>query len=290
MRIGIVSDTHNNLKNVVRIVELFNAVGVARVIHTGDITQAKTLDVFARLEAPLTGVFGNNDQERDTLEAAIDRHGFDFRDPPYELHWHDRRIIVVHDPLEFDGHLHGGHDLALHGHTHLHRHEWQDGQHGLPTSANVLDSGHTLKLSGNAWKMIERPYTVSKRTVVSFDFRSTSAGQIHGFGLDNDDVFNREVDPQMMQVFGDETLPRINRTFWNYSGAGENAEWKHYVIPVGQLHQGEYRYLYFVADDDVSGKADSYFRNVRIYEAQSISAIPGAVTPLSVTIGKGTPW
>ena len=43
MKIGVVSDTHNNLKNVGRIVELFNEAEVERVIHTGDITQAKTL-------------------------------------------------------------------------------------------------------------------------------------------------------------------------------------------------------------------------------------------------------
>lgn len=128
MRIGIVSDTHNNLKNVGRIVELFNAAGVERVIHTGDITQAKTLDLFAHLHAPLYGVFGNNDQERDTLEAAIGRHGFQFREPPFELDWHRRRIIVVHDPLEFDGTLNARHQLALHGHTHRHRYEKRDGQ------------------------------------------------------------------------------------------------------------------------------------------------------------------
>ncbi|MDP6376734.1 MAG: YfcE family phosphodiesterase [Pseudomonadales bacterium] len=121
MRIGVVSDTHNNLKNVTRIVELFNAARVERIIHTGDITQAKTLDVFAHLDAQLFGVFGNNDQERGALEDAITRHGFTFRDPPFELSWHERRIIVVHDPLEFNGSLASHHQLALHGHTHLHR-------------------------------------------------------------------------------------------------------------------------------------------------------------------------
>ncbi len=49
MRIGVVSDTHNHLKNVARIVELFNAARVERVIHTGDITQAKTIRTFAGL-------------------------------------------------------------------------------------------------------------------------------------------------------------------------------------------------------------------------------------------------
>ncbi len=124
MKIGIVSDTHNNLKNVNRIVELFNESGVERVIHTGDITQAKTLEVFAHLEAQLFGVYGNNDEgEREALERAVDAYGFLFQDPPFVLNWHERSIMVVHDPLEFDGHLNHSHELALHGHTHLYRYE-----------------------------------------------------------------------------------------------------------------------------------------------------------------------
>jgi len=121
MRIGVVSDTHNNLKNVAKIVELFNQANVDRVVHTGDITQAKTIDVFAHLKAPLFGVFGNNDQERDSLEAAISRHKFSFCEPPFTTNWAGRDLIVVHDPLEFEGHIDPQHDLALHGHTHLHR-------------------------------------------------------------------------------------------------------------------------------------------------------------------------
>ncbi|HEX2484924.1 MAG TPA: metallophosphoesterase family protein, partial [Myxococcota bacterium] len=76
MRIGVMSDTHNHLANVRAIVALLNAARVERVVHTGDITQAKTLDALAGLEAPLFGVFGNNDLERPALDAAIARHGF----------------------------------------------------------------------------------------------------------------------------------------------------------------------------------------------------------------------
>jgi hypothetical protein len=123
MRIGIVSDTHNNLRNVAKIVELFNAARVERVIHTGDITQAKTIHAFAALEAPLWGVFGNNDQERDALDAAIAERGFRFVEPPLELVWHEKRIIVVHDPRDLHGSLLARHHVALHGHTHHHRFE-----------------------------------------------------------------------------------------------------------------------------------------------------------------------
>lgn len=124
MKIGIVSDTHNNIRNVNRIVEMFNESDVARVIHTGDITQAKTLDVFAGLNMPMYGVYGNNDEgERESLEAAVAAYGFIFEEPPFVLEWHQRSIVVVHDPLEFEGHLNASHELALHGHTHLYRYE-----------------------------------------------------------------------------------------------------------------------------------------------------------------------
>ena len=119
MKIGIVSDTHNNLKNVSRIVELFNEHEVEVVIHTGDITQAKTLELFADLDAKLIGVFGNNDQERQSLSQVIDRCGFEFHEPPLELTLAEREILVVHDPRDLEDALTAECDLALHGHTHL---------------------------------------------------------------------------------------------------------------------------------------------------------------------------
>ena len=128
MRIGVVSDTHNHLPNVARVVELLNAAGVERVVHTGDITQAKTLEVLARLVAPLHAIFGNNDAgEREALEAAGARLGIELADPPLELVWADRRIVVVHDPrdLETRGVLW---DVVLHGHTHRRTIERMDGR------------------------------------------------------------------------------------------------------------------------------------------------------------------
>jgi len=118
MRIGVVSDTHNRLSNVIRIVELFNASGVERVVHTGDITQAKTLEVLAGLDAPLFGVYGNNDECAALAEAA-DPLGIELRDAPLYLDWTNRRIVVVHDPRDLEALPDPHWDLALHGHTHL---------------------------------------------------------------------------------------------------------------------------------------------------------------------------
>jgi len=121
MRIGVVSDTHNHLANVARIVDLLNAAGVERVVHTGDITQPGTLERLARLDAPLWGVFGNNDLgEREGLAAASARLGLVLCDPPLEVVWADRRVVVVHDPRELER-LADPPAVALHGHTHRRR-------------------------------------------------------------------------------------------------------------------------------------------------------------------------
>jgi putative phosphoesterase len=127
MRIGVVSDTHNRLPNVGRIVELFNQAAVERVIHTGDVTRGATLHAFAELEAPLIGVYGNND-ERESLAEAAAAHGFVFHEGPLCLTIAGRRIVVVHDPRELDALPAGEVDVALHGHDHRHAAERSAGR------------------------------------------------------------------------------------------------------------------------------------------------------------------
>jgi hypothetical protein len=117
VRIAVVSDTHNNLRNVTRIVELLNAARVERVVHTGDITQAKTLDVLARLHAPLVGVYGNND-ERETLAPIAARHAMQLVEGHLSFEAAGRRVGVIHDPGHIDDALLSAHDLVLHGHNH----------------------------------------------------------------------------------------------------------------------------------------------------------------------------
>jgi hypothetical protein len=121
------SDTHDNLRNVARIVALLNEARVERVVHTGDVSRPKTLDALAALDAPLFGVWGNNDEEREALHRRCRRHGFDFTESGRQLLWAERRILVVHDPREMEVHLDGedDHHLVLHGHDHRRRVEWR---------------------------------------------------------------------------------------------------------------------------------------------------------------------
>jgi putative phosphoesterase len=124
MRIGVVGDTHDRISNVERIVDLFNDAQVDRVIHTGDITSPAVLEEFARLDVPMLGVYGNNDQfDRARLDAEATRFGMDFALPPRTFRWAGREILVVHDPEDASAAISQEVDLLLHGHTHRHRHE-----------------------------------------------------------------------------------------------------------------------------------------------------------------------
>jgi putative phosphoesterase len=127
MKIGVVSDTHDNLRNVERIIDIFNSLAVDAVVHTGDITQRKTLLALTRLRPPLIGVFGNNDLPRGELECAVRELGLNFADPPLRLEWAGRRIVVVHDPSDHEDSLLYSGDVLLHGHDHLRRLEQRNG-------------------------------------------------------------------------------------------------------------------------------------------------------------------
>ena len=118
MRIGVISDTHDNARNVARIVEVLREARVERVIHTGDITRAATLRMLAEIAVPVFGVFGNNDRDRGALAEVAAELGFELAEPPLELHWAGRRITVVHDRRAHPELALGTRDVLLHGHDH----------------------------------------------------------------------------------------------------------------------------------------------------------------------------
>jgi len=125
MLIGVVSDTHNNFKNIDQIISIFNSENLDLVIHTGDITRAETLRKFSNLNCPLMGVFGNNDRFEEGLQEVCNQYEFIFKDPPLSLSLDEKKIVVFHEPDDIEGYIstHKDIDLVLHGHTHRYKEE-----------------------------------------------------------------------------------------------------------------------------------------------------------------------
>jgi putative phosphoesterase len=76
MKIGIISDTHDDIENVQQAIQIFNQNKVEYVIHAGDYIFPGIIKEFSKLNAKLIGVFGNNDGERNgILKSFIDING-----------------------------------------------------------------------------------------------------------------------------------------------------------------------------------------------------------------------
>lgn len=65
MKIGIISDTHDDIKNTQKAIELFNKLDVKNVFHAGDYVFPGIINLFKELKpnTNLYGVRGNNDGE-----------------------------------------------------------------------------------------------------------------------------------------------------------------------------------------------------------------------------------
>lgn len=116
MLIGIMSDTHDNLPAIRKAVELFNRENVDLVIHCGDYVAPFVKKELSKLNAPLKGVFGNNDGEREGLREAIG-----VEDEILELSVDGFKVVVLHGTDErvvraFTRSQ--AYDIVVRGHTH----------------------------------------------------------------------------------------------------------------------------------------------------------------------------
>mgnify|MGYP001227197049 FL=1 len=125
MLAGVVSDTHNNIKNITQIISIFNDRNVDFVVHTGDITNANSLSKFSALNCELFAVYGNNDRNEIGLDAIASKCKFKIQNPPFEIEKGNRRIGIFHEPDSIEDYLDHNRnlDIILHGHTHRYRNE-----------------------------------------------------------------------------------------------------------------------------------------------------------------------
>ncbi|WP_247003129.1 metallophosphoesterase [Halosolutus gelatinilyticus] len=73
MRIGIISDTHDNVAAIEQATTLFATEGVEVLIHCGDFVAPLMISYFDGFE--LHGVVGNNDGDVANLQSAFDALG-----------------------------------------------------------------------------------------------------------------------------------------------------------------------------------------------------------------------
>lgn len=118
MKLGLISDTHENMTAIARAVALFNKEGVERVLHAGDIISPITSKEFVKLKMPLTAVFGNNDGDKLFLKEKFKGIG-ELHDRKWEGELGGKKILLIHAPDMLDALERSGvYDVIVYGHTH----------------------------------------------------------------------------------------------------------------------------------------------------------------------------
>ena len=131
---------------------------------------------------------------------------------------------------------------------------------------SVNSAGDTLTLTGNTWKAIRYPYSVTPNTLLKFDFRSVGQEpEINGIGFTNN-LSQTPISGRGWQVYGTQNWIEA-QTFDNYTGN----DWKSYTIPIGNTFTGNINYMVFVVNDDnVRVNQISEYRNPEIIESVNL--------------------
>ena len=119
MKVGIISDTHDHVKNV-RLAFRFLEGRVDTVVHLGDIISPFILRfIREEYDGMIYGVFGNNDGDHLFLEEHIKKYGWKFSPIPMEISLGGKKFLIMHEPVDPEAIVKGGdYSGVLYGHTH----------------------------------------------------------------------------------------------------------------------------------------------------------------------------
>ncbi len=115
MKIGILSDSHDNLTKLQKAVDILNEREIPEIIHAGDLVAPFTHNILGNLKGSLHVIFGNNDGESLGLKNVFPQ----IVKQPLELELDGLRFVVFHEPAGAKMMAKSGYaDVVIYGHTH----------------------------------------------------------------------------------------------------------------------------------------------------------------------------
>ena len=119
MKIGLISDTHDNIQNIRRAISLFDNKNVSFVIHAGDIVSPEAVEAFFGVK--VIAVLGNNDLEINGLANAFDKIGGQLNGEFCEMEHDDLIFAIYHgtNSRKKESLIRSGkYNVVVCGHTH----------------------------------------------------------------------------------------------------------------------------------------------------------------------------
>jgi putative phosphoesterase len=121
MKVGIISDTHDDIENVQEAIQIFNKNKVDYVIHAGDYVFPGIVREFKNLNAKFIGVLGNNDGEKDGISKTFMEINGELKGDLGEIEIDGIRFGIYHGTnsrIKQTIYLSQIYDILVCGHTH----------------------------------------------------------------------------------------------------------------------------------------------------------------------------
>jgi putative phosphoesterase len=121
MLIGLMSDSHDNIKGVKDALKAFSQRDVELILHAGDMIGSGNCYTFEGCNVPVKLVYGNNDGDRVGLKRDFERVGGEYLGDFGEIEAGGLKIAMLHgteDSLVEAIVASGLYDLVVRGHNH----------------------------------------------------------------------------------------------------------------------------------------------------------------------------
>lgn len=114
MIIGVMSDSHDNLPNIRKAVELLASRGAQALVHAGDFVAPFAVKEILKFPGTVYGVFGNNDGEAGGISSLWK----DVHRGPRLFELGGLRILAAHAEADLARAARDDADVHLFGHNH----------------------------------------------------------------------------------------------------------------------------------------------------------------------------
>jgi putative phosphoesterase len=119
MKIGLISDTHDKVENILQAIREFENKNVDIVLHAGDFVSPVAIEAFEGIK--IVGVLGNNDIDVPGLRSAFNKINGELTEEIFEAQYDGLRFGVYHGTniAKREQLMNSGkYDVFVYGHTH----------------------------------------------------------------------------------------------------------------------------------------------------------------------------
>ncbi|MFN7160088.1 MAG: YfcE family phosphodiesterase [Candidatus Gracilibacteria bacterium] len=119
MNILTISDTHDRISHIEKVLEETKTRDIGMIIHCGDLVEPETLSAFKNVKVPIYYVFGNNEGREEEIVKTCEKMGINYFLDMGEFVVDGRKIVITHYPKVAKSlAAFGNFDLILFGHSH----------------------------------------------------------------------------------------------------------------------------------------------------------------------------